>query len=232
VRQELEKTMDQVQRPSVALRRWKESGAFATLIPALDRVSDVALSTPDFLPPPGLASRPSRRINRMAGLMLELGAKEAERVCRQLKCSNADASWVGALAGRWGDVGAVLEASLMGGGADDAALRRLAATVTRTRVSPFLRIAHARWQAASAAGIAAPTARASASTYRRALRIAWRDPIELADLALDGDDLRQAGVPSGPALGRTLHQLLELVIADPALNTREELLAHIPAAEA
>jgi hypothetical protein len=46
----------------------------------------------------------------------------------------------------------------------------------------------------------------------------------LRDLAVDGDDLRQVGIAPGPQLGRTLSALLERVIEDPALNTREALL--------
>ena len=61
--------------------------------------------------------------------------------------------------------------------------------------------------------------------YRRALRIAFRDPVEVADLAVDGDDLRrEAGVAAGPMLGKILAMLLDAVIDDPALNTRDQLL--------
>ena len=63
--------------------------------------------------------------------------------------------------------------------------------------------------------------------YRRAMRIAWRDPLTTGDLAVDGDDLRSAGVPPGRAMGETLHRLLELVLDDPAKNERETLLADI-----
>ena len=62
------------------------------------------------------------------------------------------------------------------------------------------------------------------SVYRRAVRIAYNDPIEISDLAIDGDDLQQLGV-SGPALGVTLRKLLEVVINQPGMNTREQLLA-------
>jgi tRNA nucleotidyltransferase (CCA-adding enzyme) len=44
-------------------------------------------------------------------------------------------------------------------------------------------------------------------------------------LAVSGDDLIKAGVPRGPDVGRTLDRLLALVLDDPALNTREALLA-------
>jgi tRNA nucleotidyltransferase (CCA-adding enzyme) len=63
-----------------------------------------------------------------------------------------------------------------------------------------------------------------ARAYRRALRIAYRDPIELADLAVDGEDLQRDGIARGPALGKILRALLEWVVEDPSRNVREELL--------
>ena len=61
--------------------------------------------------------------------------------------------------------------------------------------------------------------------HRRMLRIAFHEAIEINDLAVDGDDLRAAGIPAGPALGRILQQLLADVIAEPARNERATLLA-------
>ncbi len=72
--------------------------------------------------------------------------------------------------------------------------------------------------------MSAPTRRRVMSAYRRALRIAYRDPIEIADLAIGGVDLEEIGI-RGPAVGRVLRKLLENVINDPAVNTRERLLA-------
>jgi len=43
-------------------------------------------------------------------------------------------------------------------------------------------------------------------------------------LAVTGDDLRAAGVPAGPELGRILERLLDLVLDDPARNERDTLL--------
>ena len=44
-------------------------------------------------------------------------------------------------------------------------------------------------------------------------------------LAIDGGDLQQAGLPPGPQIGIVLAHLLDAVIDDPALNSRERLLA-------
>jgi poly(A) polymerase/tRNA nucleotidyltransferase (CCA-adding enzyme) len=49
-------------------------------------------------------------------------------------------------------------------------------------------------------------------------------PHRLRDLAIGGDDLLALGYPAGPELGRALTTLLDEVVHDPALNTREALL--------
>ena len=51
------------------------------------------------------------------------------------------------------------------------------------------------------------------------------EPHRLADLAVDGNDLIQLGFEPGPAIGRTLAALLDEVVTDPSLNTRDALLA-------
>jgi tRNA nucleotidyltransferase (CCA-adding enzyme) len=61
------------------------------------------------------------------------------------------------------------------------------------------------------------------SVYRRAVRIAYRDPIELADLAVNGEDLLAQGI-QGKRLGEVLRTLLVAVIEDPSRNHRDELL--------
>jgi len=60
-------------------------------------------------------------------------------------------------------------------------------------------------------------------------RSQFRDPIELADLQISGDDLRRAGIRAGPIYAKILHALLERVLEDPARNTPDALLAEVPA---
>jgi len=51
------------------------------------------------------------------------------------------------------------------------------------------------------------------------------DPLEARHLAVDGDALVTAlGIAPGPTIGRLLDGLLEAVLEDPSLNTREGLL--------
>ena len=50
------------------------------------------------------------------------------------------------------------------------------------------------------------------------------EPTSRGSLALTGDDLRAAGVEPGPALGRLLERLLDVVLEEPSLNTKPHLL--------
>ncbi|HEY6961616.1 MAG TPA: HD domain-containing protein [Gaiellaceae bacterium] len=52
-----------------------------------------------------------------------------------------------------------------------------------------------------------------------------RRPHRIRDLAVDGDDLISIGFTPGPAIGHALGSLLDAVVRDPDLNTREQLLA-------
>jgi len=52
-------------------------------------------------------------------------------------------------------------------------------------------------------------------------------PHRLSDLAVDGNDLIELGVAPGPGLGLALQELLEAVVDDPSLNTRERLLERV-----
>jgi len=49
-------------------------------------------------------------------------------------------------------------------------------------------------------------------------------PHRLTDLAIDGSDLIALGFDEGPVLGRTLESLLDAVVEEPTLNTRDQLL--------
>jgi tRNA nucleotidyltransferase (CCA-adding enzyme) len=51
------------------------------------------------------------------------------------------------------------------------------------------------------------------------------EAVSRADLALDGNDLVALGVPRGPRIGEVLDLLLDRVLADPSLNTKDRLTA-------
>jgi tRNA nucleotidyltransferase (CCA-adding enzyme) len=186
----------------------------------LAQVSDEALRTVDALPRPGLRGRPLRKLLRVAALFSDVSGRDAEQAMRALRSSNQDVATVAALVDRWARYGPALTRAISDGAVPaDAELRRIAAGVGRLRVAAFVRLAAARWQAAQVGTPALVRA-----LHRRLLVIAFGEAIELADLAVDGDDLRRAGLPSGPTIGRMLHALLALVIEDPSLNTHDSLL--------
>jgi tRNA nucleotidyltransferase (CCA-adding enzyme) len=64
----------------------------------------------------------------------------------------------------------------------------------------------------------------AAARLRELLEQERTQPHRLEDLAVDGGDLIELGYREGPELGRTLDALLDAVVEDPSLNTREQLL--------
>ncbi|MDB4899669.1 MAG: Polynucleotide adenylyltransferase region, partial [Gemmatimonadetes bacterium] len=231
VQQELVKTMEQVVRPAKALRLWRDTGALRVLIPALARVSDVALDTLDGLPMSTCGGRrlPQRTANRIAALFLDLAPAEVRAACTALRFSKHETNWASGMAERWGAHATDMAARLLSDtGPTDVEVRRWLAALGRLHAAAFLRVAMARWAAVRAAGGSAPSPRAVRALYRRMRQSLYRDPIELADLAIGGDDLRAAGIPAGPLYAKILHALLERVLDDPARNTPEALLADVP----
>jgi tRNA nucleotidyltransferase (CCA-adding enzyme) len=49
--------------------------------------------------------------------------------------------------------------------------------------------------------------------------------VELADVAVDGEDLQREGIARGPLLGKILRALLAWVVEEPTRNQRDSLLA-------
>ena len=221
VRQEIEKTMDQVRRPSQSFALWRSSGAFQSLIPQLAAVPDVAFAAADFIGTPDLTKRPelalSRARNRLATLFLDLSAADARRTLEELRGSNKETEWVGHTVECWHALHETIRDTASGA---DAALRRAAARTGRTQFADFVRVATARWSADE--GTSWP--RDVVRLYRRGTKIAFRDPLSIGDLAVDGSDLMDLGVPAGPTIGATLRRLLDIVIDDPSKNQRDTLL--------
>lgn len=225
VKQELEKTMDQLVAPSRALRLWKESGAMQALIPELASATDAVIRATDCAAQPGLSRRPGRRLARLAVLFSGSTGNQASSATTRLRFSKHDGQWITSLVERLGSLGDVIAAALVLGEPDGATVRRWVADIGRLQLGAFFRVASALWTARrNEGGIPAPTARAVHSLYRRCLRTALRDPVDLRDLAVDGDDLRKAGIAPGPELGKILSALLERVIQDPQRNNRDHLL--------
>ena len=225
VRQELEKTMDQIGRAGEALARWRDAGAIQVLVPELSS-SDDAMRSLDNTALPGPKSKPGRRLLRFGVLFSDLGESQALSLALRLRFSRHSAQWVASLVGAWRALESEMSEALLRSSPSDAMVRRWVARIGRTQLAAFFRLAEARWATRRPNG-PAPAAQAVHSLYRRALVTALRDPVDLRDLAVDGDDLRQAGVAPGPELGRLLSRLLEQVLEDPNANTRDRLLESV-----
>ena len=59
--------------------------------------------------------------------------------------------------------------------------------------------------------------------FRRVVEHERSNPHRIRDLAVDGNDLIRLGFQPGPDLGHALQKLLQDVVRDPSLNTRDEL---------
>ena len=230
VQQELVKTMAQVPAPGQALRLWRDTGALGVLVPAIASIDDVALATLDFLPKDGGGGRtlPQRTSNRLAALFLDCSPARAREAMGALRFSKHETNWTSAIVERWLRVAPSIAAALQVGTPADGDVRRWLAAVGRLHAGAFLRVAEARWSALRAAGGDAPSPHAVRKLHRRMVRGRLTDAIEIADLAIGGDELRSAGIPAGPIYAKILHALLERVLDAPARNTPEALLAEVP----
>ena len=227
VQQELVKTLEQLRTPSRSLELWRHSGALQELLPALAarpawqlRAAD-GLGLPDASSDPGRARR--RTLVRLGAVLCGLSRQDVIAQLRDLRFPNREVdrlAHVTAEAARLTTTPELREYM----GVQDLTLRLWAAQTGRVDLADTLRIAMASLEASGARSDAAR--RGWPALYRRALRCAWRDPVEISDLAVDGEDLmRDGGIEAGPGIGAALRALRDWVLADPARNTRETLLA-------
>jgi tRNA nucleotidyltransferase (CCA-adding enzyme) len=222
VQQELQKTMEQVRRPAGALALWKSTGVLTTVIPALAGIEDATIAALDCLALPTRA-KPDRLFERIALLFVSLGETDARTALTELRFSRGEARRVSDLARVWSRVAVRMSGAIASGGTpSDADVRRWLSVIGRLNLVPFMRMVVAL---DASRGEASPSSAGEwRRLYRRMLISARRDPIEIADLAIDGDDLRMAGIPAGPWVGKILHTLLDGVLDDPSRNERDWLL--------
>ena len=222
VHQELSKTMEQVRRPSRAFALWKATGVLATVIPALAAVEDATIEALDCLALP-TSAKPDRLFERVALLFIPLGEAEARGALTALRFSRNEARRISDLARIWSRLATAMSETLASDRSpSDAEVRTWLSVIGRLNLVAFMRIVvaldntHREQSPRSAHGWR--------RLYRRMLISAGRDPIEIADLAIDGDDLRMAGIPGGPWVGKILQTLLDAVLVDPRRNERDWLL--------
>src|SRR6202521_619399 len=155
VKQEIEKTMEQVALPSKAFAKWRGSGAVSTLIPSLANITDAQLRPVDHLRRPLLPSRPARKSTRIAALFVAAPPDTVRKTLKELRFSNSETEWIALLVDRWHQLGPSMTRELLRAeetyAADpwgertppSAVLRSWAASVGRTRLAPLLRLADA-----------------------------------------------------------------------------------------
>lgn len=143
------------------------------------------------------------------------GADKAKEILRRLKFDNATIQKVCALV-RYHDENPPLQEN---------AVRRAIVRTGREQYPAIFEVKRADIKAQS--------------TYKQQEKLAYVDAYEkiyqeilkkeqclaIADLAVNGKDLIALGVKSGPALGKILKELFEVVLEEPEKNTRETLLA-------
>ncbi|HEX4417289.1 MAG TPA: hypothetical protein VH165_05290 [Kofleriaceae bacterium] len=225
-------------QPSRALAIAERTGILALILPELvvgfdawaaatrtDRAAAVArwLARVDAAAP----------IARLGALVAELGAPDpvlrrldrraqrtAEAVLRRLKFSNDESGTAGVLVGT--------AATALVAEWTDGDVRRLLADVTRGHAPAAIALWRAERSAGSSTEQAADQAadQATGLADRAAAILERHDALAVNELAVTGKDLLVAlDMIPGPALGRLLTVLLERVLGDPALNTREALIA-------
>jgi tRNA nucleotidyltransferase/poly(A) polymerase len=162
-----------------------------------------------------------KRHVRLAALMHAAGsgagdtsasAAAARRIMRRLKASNADTDRVMHLVAHHGQ--------LPDPAATAPELRRWIRRVGREFVRDVLRLSAAD---RIASGVEPIGPELAALCRRLRATLAERAPMGPDELAIDGSDLRDMGLPPGPLYGEILRDLLERVTDDPALNDPETL---------
>jgi tRNA nucleotidyltransferase (CCA-adding enzyme) len=227
IQEEMMKVLSQGESPSVALGLYAESGVFAELCPELDPGRPLAGVEADALAHTLRACDAvprTRPLVRLSLLMALASASEGqndirderrravESLMERLRFSNADTKRVATVAA------SLFPAPLS---EDPAALRRW---LHRVGPEHFPDIARA-WLAGARAQ--EKSGREDAIRRVSSLRAILRErpPLTMADLALDGSDLKALGLSPGPQFGEILRFLLEEVLDRPEANNRADLEA-------
>jgi tRNA nucleotidyltransferase (CCA-adding enzyme) len=178
----------------------RTTSSLATLLPLWHQVIDPTPWMPELRG--GAPAEPPAGVHRDPVLLTILLADPAVELLARLKCSNAD-------------IARAVEAARgpeRPAGDDDRAVRRWMAAVGAAE-EDLLTLWHLRTGTAAPWGDAVRAIRGRGEATGR------------GQLALTGNELIEAGIPKGPEVGRVLDRLLDAVLDDPLLNTREALLA-------
>jgi tRNA nucleotidyltransferase (CCA-adding enzyme) len=206
--------------PSLALRPAYRSGIIGSILPELIEAFaawDAVMETREYLIDAWLGSIDAAPLeSRLGALLAELGppsesrsldrgaVRRAEAVLKKLKFSNEEAATASILVGS--------APATVAAGWTEPEVRRLLSEITR----PHAAAAVGMWGSKQAQEL----------RDLGAAILARGDALATNELALTGSDLMtELGWSPGPQLGKTLRALLDRVLDDPALNTRDQLLA-------
>lgn len=197
VREEWLKTLA-TSAPSRGIGLWQRSGVLGEVWPELRGLNEAALPRLDGIGPRDPVLLTAAALHRSGA-----GAEAAGSAALRLRFSNKDAERVAAIV-----------AALLAPLPEPADARGVRRWLARHR-------SHARDVVAAAE----PAERRASLLAAMDAILAAREPLALQDLAITGEDLIAVGMRPGPAMGAFLRRLLDEVLDDPALNTRERLLA-------
>ncbi len=233
---ELDKLLT-ARQPSIGLRLMAETGVLAVLWPELDAQRGIAqgkiagedlwhhtLRTVDAAP----ADRP---VVRLAGLLHDIGKPPTMADGHFHGHDAVGAELATALLGRLRTPRAVTDRVvhlvrqhmfLYDASWGDTGVRRFIRRVGRHGLDELFALR----EADNVGSGVAPDAHGLGELRRRVeAELAADVALERRDLAVDGDDLiRELGIAPGPRLGRIIDELLERVVAEPALNDAATLL--------
>lgn len=227
VRDELLKLL-RAPRPSVGLAIAQRVGIFAVVVPEL-HVADALDATEGWARTEGrvdAAAAADAAIEVRLAALLEgwVETDGADALMRRLKSSNEERQQVVKLIAR-------ARAWRVEGGAsiDDATLRRMLGEVGRSTVPALLEL----WRADRVTLSDQDAAMLDGVLARVAVILERGDALTVRELAIGGGDLMSSmGLAPGRIVGQILERLLSDVLADPAANQRDELLARAAALHA
>ncbi len=197
--------------PSRAIRLMAETGILATTLPELKALpAETWDRTLAALDSAAEADADNERL-ALAALLGEVGPDAARTILARLRVGGREADAVAALI--------AVSATRYDPTWTDADVRRFMGRLPAELLDELLLLRTAR---------AADDRAAQREAHLRD-RIAGQrsggSPLTLADLAIDGRDVRETlGVPEGPPIGTILERLLADVVEEPALNRRVTLL--------
>ncbi len=205
------------ERVCIELRKILAAREPSRALAIAQRTGIVASILPDVHPDAGWLGRIDRAVPRarFAALLVPLAGayaphrldrgviRVAVAILRALKTSNVEADLAGQLIGAWH---ACREPSWTA-----AQVRHLLAELDRDKRAAAIEL----WAAEDP----------NNTVLLELAKVAVTEPLGIGDLAVGGKELMAAlQIPAGPVVGRLLALLLDRVLDDPALNTRERLL--------